>query len=230
MEKLIAYYRVSTKRQGESGLGLDAQRQAVQQYLQMYGGQVIAQHEEVESGSDDNRPKLATAIAQARRHKARIVIAKMDRLTRDVAFLFTLRKSGVKFVACDNPNASELTVGIMAMVAEDELKRISDRTKAALAAAKARGALLGSARPGHWDGREDARRRGAKRGNHVSAVVRREKAMEAVKDLLPEIRQRRARDESFQAIADALNAGGQVTSGGSRWSPMAVKRVLDRAA
>jgi DNA invertase Pin-like site-specific DNA recombinase len=230
MSKIVAYYRVSTKQQGASGLGLEAQRAAVQAYAKATGANVEAEYTEVESGKRADRPKLAVALAHARRNKAKLVIAKLDRLARNVAFLSAIMEAGTDFVCCDNPNANKLTIHILAAVAEDEARRISERTKAALAAAKARGTLLGSNRPGHWTGRENARLAGAKRAAQASRVVRRQKAIEAVADLLPIVRERRAAGASLAGIAGELNAAGHRTTRGNEWNAMGVKLVLDRAA
>lgn len=158
------------------------------------------------------------------------MIAKLDRLARNVAFVSTLMEAGCDFVAVDNATANRLTIHILAAVAEDEARRISERTKAALAAAKARGTLLGSAIPKHWQGREAARLEGARKGNEASATVRRAKAVAAVADLLPEMQARRTAGESLAAIAQALNDAGQTTARGSNWTAMQVKRAIDRAA
>lgn len=230
MTNLIAYYRVSTKQQGLSGLGLDAQRVAVEAYAKSAGVKIQAEYTEVESGKRADRPKLAAAIAHARRSKAKLVIAKLDRLARNVAFLSALMDSGCDFVACDNPNANRLTIHILAAVAEDEARRISERTIVALAAAKVRGSLLGSARPGHWEGREDARKAGSVRGAAESAKVRAALALAAVADLVPMMSTLRTGGASLAEIAEKLNADGQKTSRGAEWNPMAVKRALDRAA
>lgn len=227
--KLIAYYRVSTQKQGASGLGLDAQRKAVQDYAASTGAKIMASFTEIETGKRADRPELAKAVAHARRIGARLCIAKLDRLARNLAFLATLMDGGCEFVACDNPNANRLTIHILAAVAEDEARRISERTRVALAAAKARGAALGSSRPGHWSGREAARLEGALRGAERAAVARHEKAMAAVADLLPEMQQRRSAGESFRQIAAALNAAGHRTTRGNEWSGMGIKLALDRA-
>ena len=142
--KFVSYLRVSTKRQGESGLGLEAQRAAVETWLNGGDWTLCEEHVEVESGKrDDNRPALAKAFDACRAFNAKLVIAKLDRLSRDAHFLLGLEKAGVEFVAVDMPHANRLTVGIMALVAEQEREAISQRTKAALAAAKARGTRLG---------------------------------------------------------------------------------------
>jgi len=228
MSKLTAYYRVSTAKQGQSGLGLEAQRAAVQEFARVNGHTVDAEYTEVESGKRADRPELAKAVAHARRNKARLCIAKLDRLSRNVAFLATLMDSGVEFVACDNPAANRLTLHILSAVAENEARAISDRTKAALAAAKARGQLLGSARPEHWLGREDARLAGLAKGREVARIAKRENAIAAVADLMPEMQARRGAGESLAAIADALNAAGHRTTRGNLWSAMGVKLALDR--
>ncbi|HLX64061.1 MAG TPA: recombinase family protein [Planctomycetota bacterium] len=225
---LIAYHRVSTKQQGQSGLGLEAQKTAVEAYAKAAGAPIQAVYTEVESGKRADRPKLAAAIAHARRSKAKLVIAKLDRLARNVAFLSKLMDSGCDFVACDNPNANRLTIHILAAVAEDEARRISERTKAALAAAKARGAALGSNRPGHWQGREDARLAGLAKGREASIEARRAMALAAVADLAPTMQELRAKGESLAAIAEHMNTAGQQTARGSKWTAMSVKRVLDR--
>lgn len=228
--KIVAYYRVSTKQQGASGLGLEGQRAAVLAFAKSVGAVIEAEYTEVESGKRADRPKLAAALAHARRNKAKLVIAKLDRLARNVAFLSSLMEAGVEFVACDNPTANRLTIHILAAVAEDEARRISDRTKAALTAAKARGQVLGSARPNHWEGREDARLMGAKRGNEASAAVRRQKAIDAVSDLLPDMQDKRTAGASLATIANELNAAGHKTTRGNVWTAQGIKLVLDRAA
>src|SRR3954466_11564912 len=141
--RYVSYLRVSTDRQGRSGLGLEAQRKAVEDFLNGGRWDLMAEFVEVESGKRDDRPKLTEALGLCRLHNATLVIAKLDRLSRDAAFLLGLQKAGVRFMAADMPEANELVVGIMAVVAQAERKMISTRTKAALAAAKARGVRLG---------------------------------------------------------------------------------------
>ena len=142
--RFVAYYRVSTDRQGRSGLGLEAQQKAVTDYLNGGAWELVGEFVEVESGKKSNRPQLARAIETCRKRRARLVIAKLDRLSRNLAFVATLMDAGVEFVAVDNPHANRLTIHILAAVAEHEREAISERTKAALAAAKARGKRLGT--------------------------------------------------------------------------------------
>jgi DNA invertase Pin-like site-specific DNA recombinase len=142
--KYVAYYRVSTKRQGLSGLGLEAQRSAVQKFTNNCSDCLIAEFTDVESGKNDNRPELNKAIEEAKRNNAQLIIAKLDRLSRNAAFIFTLRDSKVDFICADMPNANSVTIGIMAVLAQDERERISQRTKAALTELKKQGKKLGS--------------------------------------------------------------------------------------
>src|SRR3954471_2074689 len=144
--KFVAYYRVSTERQGRSGLGLEAQQEAVRAYLNGGSWRLVAEVIEVESGKRADRPKLAEALRLCRMHGGMLIIAKLDRLARNVAFVSNLMESGVEFTAVDFPQANRLTVHILAAVAEHEAQMISTRTKAALAAAKARGTKLGGHR------------------------------------------------------------------------------------
>jgi DNA invertase Pin-like site-specific DNA recombinase len=156
-------------------------------------------------------------------------VAKLDRLARNVEFLAKVMNSGADFIACDNPAANRLTLHILSAVAEAETKAISDRTKAALAAAKARGTPLGSARPGHWRGREDRRTAGLAQARKVAAKIHAENAIQAYSDLLPIMTELRSQGKSLQEIADELNAQGHTTRRGKPWSAMQVARVLERA-
>jgi DNA invertase Pin-like site-specific DNA recombinase len=229
MKKMIAYLRVSTKMQGDSGLGLEAQRAQVVAFAQREGAEIIQEYVEVESGKLADRPQLSKALAHAKRSKALVCCAKLDRLARNVAFLSALMEAGVDFVACDNPHANRLTIHILAAVAEDEARRISDRTKAALQALKARGVKLGSARDGHWQGREDARLRGAREGAKVAGRVNRQAADDAYADLYPMMAEMRSRGTSLREIASALNSQQHTTRYGREWSATQVLRVLRRA-
>src|SRR6516165_10069055 len=142
--KFVAYFRVSTDRQGKSGLGLEAQRETVMNYLNGGRWTLVGEFTEVESGKRADRPELEKALAACKKQKAKLVIAKLDRLSRNLAFIATLMESGVEFVAVDNPHANKLTIHILAAVYQHEREMISERTKAALAAAKKRGQRLGN--------------------------------------------------------------------------------------
>src|ERR1700730_9289874 len=176
--KFIAYLRVSTTKQGKSGLGLEAQRKAVTDFLDGGKWQLVKEFVEIESGKKADRPQLMKAFQACRVFGAKLVIAKLDRLSRDAYFLLGLEKAGVDFVAADMPTANRLTVGIMAMVADEERRVISARTKAALAAAKRRGVKLGGDRGGRLTAKaraagrlEEGKRRGASR-EEIQAKVR----------------------------------------------------------
>jgi DNA invertase Pin-like site-specific DNA recombinase len=175
--KFVSYLRVSTQRQGKSGLGLEAQRAAVAGYLNGGRWTVIQELVEVESGKRSDRPKLAEALRLCRLHKAVLLVAKIDRLARNVAFISALMESGVKFVAVDMPEVNELVVHILASVAEGEARAISARTKAALAAAKVRGTVLGGLR---WD----INKVGAQ-GRKAALLTRQESAAKYRADVLP---------------------------------------------
>src|SRR4051812_2881620 len=218
--KWVAYYRVSTQKQGASGLGLDAQREAVAGYLDGGNWQLAAEFTEVESGKRNDRPELAKALATCRRIGATLVIAKLDRPARNVAFVSNLMEAGVEFVAVDFPQANRLTIHILAAVAEHEREMISVRTKAALAAAKVRGVKLG-----HDNLTDEIRAKGTAAG----VVVRQAKAKARSADLWPLIEKLRAEGRtSLRAIAKGLDEQGVAAPRGGTWSPMAVKAVLER--
>jgi DNA invertase Pin-like site-specific DNA recombinase len=141
--KFVAYYRVSTDKQGRSGLGLEAQSATVESHARRNGGEIIAQFQEIESGKRADRPELLKALELCRRKKAVLIIAKLDRLSRNVAFIANLMESRVEFIACDMPEANKLTLHIMAAMAQHEREATSKRTKEALAIVKARGTKLG---------------------------------------------------------------------------------------
>jgi DNA invertase Pin-like site-specific DNA recombinase len=224
-DALVAYYRVSTPKQGASGLGLEAQVAAVADHARARGAAVLASYQEVESGQRADRPELAKAVAHARRAGATLVIAKLDRLARNVHFLSGLMEAGVDFLACDNPYANRLTVHILAAVAEDEARRISERTRVALAASKARGGVLGAARPGAPQLTAAARSRGAAAGGAAT----RARADGDYADLVPVVTGLRAEGLSLRQIAGRLNAAGHTTRRGRPWNPTQVRRVLARA-
>jgi DNA invertase Pin-like site-specific DNA recombinase len=219
--KWISYLRVSTGRQGRSGLGLEAQRAAVDSYLNGGPWRLVKEFVEVESGKNDDRPVLGQALKSCRLYGAKLVIAKIDRLSRDAHFLLGLEKAGVDFVAADMPNANRLTVHIMAMIAQEERRMISERTKAALAAAKKRGVKLGGYRAGT---KLTAKLR--KAGNEANA----HKATQRAAEVAPVIAELQAAGAaSLRAIADGLNERGIPTAQGASWSPTQVMRVLARA-
>ena len=224
--RIIGYIRVSTTKQGQSGLGLEAQLHAIRQYAGEQGGEIVQTYREIESGRRGDRPQIAKAIAHAKRIKARLVIAKLDRLARDVHFVSGLTKSGVDFVACDMPYANKLTIHILAAVAEDEAERISQRTKAALAAAKARGVPLGSARPEHWMGREARRLAGSRTGAARAKALRDEEALPIYRIAAPIIARLRREGHSLREIAAELNDAGLTTMRGALWNPVQVSRVI----
>jgi DNA invertase Pin-like site-specific DNA recombinase len=218
----VSYLRVSTAKQGQSGLGLEAQRKAVADYLNGGRWSLVDEYVEIESGSHDDRPKLAEALARCRLHNATLVIAKIDRLSRDAAFLLGLQKAGVRFVAADMPEANEMVVGIMAVVAQAERKMISDRTKAALQAAKARGVKLGGDR-GNLSSV-------AAQGRLAGLEVRQKVAQQRAKDVAPIAAQLRAEGAtSLRQVADGLNARGVPAPRGGRWSVVQVIRALAHA-
>ncbi|PMQ02966.1 DNA-invertase [Dyella sp. AD56] len=220
--KLVSYLRVSTRKQGESGLGLDAQRAAIAGYAAQRHGTVIQTFTEVESGKLNQRPALAEALHLAKVTGATLVIAKLDRLSRNAAFLLALRDSGVRFVAADMPDANDLTVGIMALVAQQEREAISRRTKEALAAAKARGVCLGNPNGA------SALMRAAK-GNSASVAVIRLGADSHARNLHPVIEALAAEGiKSLGAVAEALNGRGMLTPRGGRWHKSSVRNLLDR--
>lgn len=222
--RYVAYLRVSTERQGKSGLGLEAQREAVARFMAQHGGEVIApEFVEVESGrkDSDERPELAKAIARCRATGATLLIAKLDRLSRRVSFLARLMDSTVDFVCADNPHATRFTLHILAAVAEHERDMISQRTKAALAASKARGKILG----GRRDRSADIRQYQAQGSKAAAAELAANFEARGVADSLRELE---GRGLSLQAMARELNAQGILTLRNGKWTATAVKRALAR--
>lgn len=224
--KVVAYYRVSTAKQGASGLGLEAQREAVLRHAREAGARVVGEFTEVESGRKSDRPELAKALAHARLAGATLCIAKLDRLSRNVAFLANLMEGGTPFVCCDNPHATPLTIHILSAVAADEAKRTSERTRDALKAYKARGGTLGSARPEcRHNLRPDVA--GAARAEGNAAGVRAARRVAA--EVGPELQRMRAEGLTLRACAEALNSRGYQTRRGLPWTAVAVLRCLNRA-
>ena len=227
MEKFVTYYRVSTAKQGASGLGLEAQQAAVESYVGRESGQIVAPpFIEVESGKLKDRPQLKRAIAHARQHKAVLLVAKLDRLARNVSFLANLLEAGVDFRACDNPHATRLTIHILAAVAEEEARAISERTKAALKAAKARGVKLGSSREHHWEGKEQHRTEGQKKATIAAAKLRKSQHMVAESEVLPKLLDLRKAGKSLRKIAEEMNRQEVLSPTGRSWNPMMIQRLL----
>lgn len=227
--KVIAYYRVSTDEQGQSGLGLEAQQTAIQALAERNGWHIRSHHTEVESGKKNDRPVLAQAIAEARNVGATLVVAKLDRLSRDASFLLSLFDGNVPILFGDMPeldastSTGRLQLVVMAGFAEFERKRISERTKAALAAAKARGVKLGGKRPGNAAGTGI--------GIPEANAARSAKADETARQLMEPIRRAEANGaQTLNEIADMLNQFGVRTpSGRGRWMATTVARVKERA-
>ncbi|MEI6192873.1 MAG: recombinase family protein [Verrucomicrobiota bacterium] len=209
----VAYYRVSTDKQGLQGNGIEAQKQSVARYLTSLDCELLGSFEEVESGANNKRPQLTAAIQLAKQKKAVLVIAKLDRLSRNAAFLLQLQDSGVDFVACDMPNADKLSVGIIALLAQRERQLISERTKAGLAVAKQRGVILGNP-------------------NATAALAKAQEVIKARKEDFATVTMKAIREiqstgiASLNRIADCLNKRGEKTPRGGKWTATAVKRVL----
>ncbi|OUR75979.1 resolvase [Alphaproteobacteria bacterium 46_93_T64] len=213
MVEYVTYYRVSTDKQGRSGLGLEAQQNAVSDFI----GNIVPLEEftEIESGKKADRPELLKALALCKKRKARLVIAKLDRLSRNVAFIANLMDSKADFVACDMPEANKLTIHILAAVAEHEREMISQRTKVALQAAKARGVKLGSPNP--------------EKGSKVGVVQLTRNADRFAYNVVPIIHEIQAAGvKTYRGIAQALNARGIQTARGGDWHPATVRNIVNR--
>lgn len=217
--RFVAYLRVSTDRQGKSGLGLEAQRKAVAHHV-AGKGPIAAEYVEIESGKRSDRPQLARALVEAKRLGAVLLIAKLDRLARNVAFIANLLESGVEIAAADMPEANRFLLHVMAAVAEHEAQAISERTRAALAAAKERGVALGWSMPERQDGQLQAARKGAARNA--------EKADRHAANVLPIIRQIALNGASLRQIADELNTRGIKTARGGLWYAGTVRNIMAR--
>lgn len=216
--KYVTYYRVSTERQGRSGLGLEAQRSAVATFLKHQDGREVATFTEVETGKRNDRPQLGAALKRCKQTNATLLVAKLDRLSRNAAFLLNLRDAGVKFQALDLPEVNTLALGVLAVIAQHERETISARTKAALAARKARGLPLGTPRDlSTWQAA------GAATGCKTNSDKAREWALDQ-REVIESARAAGAK--TLQAIADHLNGESITTRRGSHWTPAAVSRVV----
>lgn len=216
MKRFVAYLRVSTDKQGERGHGIGAQRQAIESYVRTHEGNLLEEFVEVESGNRNDRPELQKAIAQCKVSRATLIIAKLDRLSRNLAFVANLMEAGIDFVACDNPYANKLTVHILAAIAEHEREIIGKRTREALAAAKAKGVKLGGYRGTTIS--DDIRLK--------AAAAKRKISLEYASNIFPVIQANLDAGRSLNATAKVLNRKGILTVRGCKWTATAVKRVL----
>ncbi|RZF59020.1 recombinase family protein [Sphingomonas populi] len=222
--RTINYLRVSTERQGRSGLGLEAQRASIEAFCATRQCEPLATYTEIESGKRDDRPELIKALHHAKVTGATLVIAKLDRLSRNAAFLMTLKDAGVRFICADMPDANNLTIGIMALIAQQEREATSTRTKEALQAAKARGTKLGNP-----NGAAALRR--ASKGNTAALTTITGNADAHALDLAPVIADVRSTGiTSLSGIATALNARTIRTPRGGKWHATSVKNLLARIA
>jgi len=212
--KFVSYYRVSTEKQGINGNGVEAQKQSVARYLASLECELVGSFEEVESGANNKRPQLAAAMKLAKSQKAVLVIAKLDRLSRNAAFLLQLQDSGVDFIACDMPNADRLSIGIIALLAQRERQLISERTKSGLAIVKQRGIRLGNPNPAE-----------ALRKAKIAVQNRKQEFNKIAQKSISEIRETGIK--TLAKIADCLNKRGEKTPMGKSWTATAVKRVMD---
>ena len=215
-EKYVAYYRVSTQRQGQSGLGLEAQKEEVQRTIS--GKELIKSFTDIESGKKANRPELEKALAFCKRENATLIIAKLDRLSRDVSFIFNLRDSGVKFKACDLPDLNTVTLGVFASFAQYEIEKISERTSAALQAKLKR--------DGKWWGKANLTPEASKKG--TEAVIKKanqnpnnQRAMAYIEMMIP-------KHYTLEQMANELNKSGFKTSRGKEFTSMQVSRLKKR--
>lgn len=217
MSNAISYYRVSTVKQGLSGLGLEAQKASVETYAKSTGLNITGEFIEVETGtSKRQRTEIYKALAECKRTGATLLIAKLDRLARNVAFIATLMESGVKFVAVDNPAVTPLTLHVLAAVAEQEAKMISARTKSALDAAKARGVVLG--KPENLPSNAGA----------ISGAKRKAEAIDAYSKVMNYICIMQKQGKTYEAIATQLNKDGYKTRNGKEFAAMTVYRMVQR--
>jgi DNA invertase Pin-like site-specific DNA recombinase len=225
-KKVVAYFRVSTKGQGESGLGLEAQEDTIRQYCLNNNLNLITSYTEIETSTKhtlDNRPVLQKALGHCKRIKATLIIAKLDRLARSVYVTSLLQKSGISFICVDMPSANNFTIHILAAVAEEEARAISERTKKSLKALKVRGVKLGSHRP---ECAKNLSLIAACRGRKIGAAQNRQIKKEAYADLLPEIITLRKGGMSQKEIASFLNIRGETTRQGCQFYPITISRLL----
>jgi len=226
-ELLVGYYRVSTKQQGQSGLGLEAQQESVRRFAASRGATIVAEFAEVETGTTKRfRPVLDQAISRTKAIRGRLVLAKLDRLARSVSFTSRLMEEGLKFTACDIPNASEVVVHILAAVAQEEARLISQRTQAALRAFRARGGLLGCSRPDCPLLRPEVQRKGSAAGGRSTQALADKAYGPVMREMIDLYRQL----NTYEGVAAELTRRGRLTRNQCRWSKTQVRRVLSRWA
>ena len=218
MTKYVAYYRVSTNKQGYQGLGMEAQHKSVANYLDSTGGELVEEYTEVKSGRKGERPELEKALRKCKLTGFTLLIAKLDRLSRNASFLLSIRDSNIKFVASDMPEANNLTIGLMACLAEYESELISTRTREALKVAKSRGVVLGNPR---LDEVRCTDITAAQTARIAKAKARNGEILDVINEMQSE-----AGKLSLRAICRRLNDAGYKTSRGKDWQPTSVKRIL----
>ena len=224
MKDIVGYRRVSTGKQQRSGLSLDAQDLNLETFAKMTGGRILRVYTECESGKRNDRPELAKALAHAKRSNAVLAVAVLDRLSRNSYMVNRLLENGTEFVDCQSPHDGPFVTRIKAACSQEELEKLSRRTRDALAAAKARGILLGASRPECRNLTEDARRRGALAAGDAVRIA----AREAYSDLVPVLREMQAAGMTQQQIADRLNEDGHTTRGGKAFTQGHISRILRR--
>ena len=217
MQKFVAYYRVSTGKQGASGLGLEAQQATARAFVEARGGNLVGEYREVESGAKGEREQLQAAMRDCRLKGATLLIAKLDRLSRDLRFLLSVKGSGVRFVCCDNPEANELTINLLAIIAEHERKLISERTRAALTAAKARGVKLGNPQL------DKVRNVDTSKAN-ATRVAKGAAFKDEIRAVVNAMRQEQG-DLSATELARQLNAAGYRTPRNKEWTHVQINRL-----
>lgn len=216
--KYVAYYRVSTQKQGKSGLGLEAQQEMVRNFIRQNGGQLVVEYQEVESGKDDERPQLIRAMRHAHVVGGKLLVGKLDRLSRDLHFITSLQKSHVDFIVADMPNCDSFTINIYGALAQRERKMISERTKAGLAAAKARGVKLGKP--------ENLTTEASAKGRMLSKQQRTANAEKFAGMVRPRIEELRNEGLSLRAIAAKLDSEHFKTARGGKWTAPSVRNIL----
>lgn len=216
--KYVTYFRVSTNKQGVSGLGLEAQRRVVADYLKRVGGEALAEYTDIESGKNNDRLQLQAALRKCRLTGSTLLIAKLDRLSRNTAFLMTLQESNLEFVCVDMPEANHLTIGIMACLAQWESQRISERTKAALKSKKERGGVLGNAQTLKQHRNTDTTK--ANEARSQKAKARKADMQKTISEFKSEYQL-----TTHKQIADKLNEAGYTTTTGKAWNRLTVLKV-----